>query len=181
MRQIPKHILWQGQSLKKSTSSVVQPFKNALFCAVMYYYVRNVVAVLHQLCVQSYIVFLLLYLQFALGLLHEYDLDTLVEEMSSVSEKWKAIGQKLFNPLHDDYLTHNTSCSTSHDYMREMLKIWLQKYKTTTWRNIIVSLKNVQERQLADHLKAKYYPGELTTTTSSQFSLESHDGEDEMK
>ena len=129
-----------------------------------------------------YIVFLLLYLHFTLGRLRESDLDTLVEEMNSVSTKWESIGRKLLFADHE-YLTHiSTSYSTSRDCMREMLRkqLWLKQYVNTTWGRIIVALRSTGEPQLADNLKAKYLPGELTTTTSSHYSLESQHGENEM-
>ena len=136
---------------------------------------------LQQLCVHVYIVFLLLYLHFTLGLLRESDLDTLVEEMNSVSTKWESIGRELFfDPSDHKYLTDiRTSYSTSHDCMREMLRKWLREY-SATWGHIVVALRSTGELQLADNLKAKYIPGELTTTTSSQYSLESQHGENEM-
>ena len=136
---------------------------------------------LQQLCVHVYIVFLLLYLHFALGQLRLYDLDTLVEEMSGVNTKWESIGRELGVSR---YLTDiRTSYSTSRDCMREMLRKWLQAYGgtfTTTWGHIIVAVQSAGDPQLADSLKAKYIPGELTTTTSSQYSLESQHGENEM-
>ena len=137
---------------------------------------------LQQLCVHVYIVFLLLYLHFPIGLLRESDLDTLVEEMSSVSTKWESIGRELYLDSSDNkYLTDiRTSYSTSHDCMREMLRKRLQVYDINTWGRIIVALRSTGEPQLADTLKAKYIPGELTTTTSSQYSLESQHGENEM-
>ena len=117
-----------------------------------------------MLCVQVYILFLL-YLDFALGEVYESDLDTLVEEMSSVSEKWETIGRELTSDL--KHLTDiRILYSTSHDCMREMLRKRLQVYFTTTWGRIIVALRKAGESQQADHLKAKYIPGELKTTTT---------------
>ena len=43
----------------------------------------------------------------------------------------------------------------------------------TTWGKITAALRKAGEPHLADNLKAKYIPSELTTTTSSQYSLES--------
>ena len=129
---------------------------------------------LQQLCVHVYIVFLLMYLHFALGELRETDLDTLVEEMSSVSGKWESIGRELFVSSDLKYLTDiHTSYSTSRDCMREMLRKWLWEYGGITWGDIIHAIRSVGEPEVAIHLKAKYIPGELTTTTSSQYSLES--------
>ena len=135
---------------------------------------------LQQLCVHVYIVFLLLYLHFTLGVLSESDLDTLMEEMNSVSTKWESIGRELFISSDHKYLTDiRTSYSTSRECMREMLRKWLWEYGAT-WGQIIIALRSAGVPQLADSLKAKYLPGELTTTTSSQYSLESQHGENEM-
>ena len=113
-----------------------------------------------------YTAFLLLYLLFALGQLQISDLDILMEEISSVSEKWESIGQGLFNSSDHKYLTDIcTSYSTFHRRMREVLRKWLQtSYYFHSWGTITHSLRNAGETQLADKLKAKYIPGELTTT-----------------
>ena len=140
-------------------------FSNAQFHVVMYYSCYQCCCVA-ALRVHVYIVFLLLYLHFTLGLLTESDLDTLVEEMSSVNTKWESIGQGIFHSSDHEYLTDiHTSYSTSHDCMREMLRKWLQVYGTTTWGRIIRALRSAGEPKVADNLKAKYIPGELTTTT----------------
>ena len=95
--------------------------------------------------------------------------------MSSVRENWETIGREVFTSYPSDlrYLTDiRTSYSTSHECMREMLKKWWQNsFYDHSWRRIIRSLRRAGEPQLADNLKAKYIPGELTTT--SQYSLES--------
>ena len=98
-----------------------------------------------------------------------------MEELKGVEEKWESIGREVFKSVWKDYPTDiRTSHSTSHECMREVLRKRLQDpiYKTT-WVNIIVAVRSAGEAQLADNLKAKYIPGELTTTTSSQYSLES--------
>ena len=156
-------------------------FMQSQFCLSCIIHVINV-AVLQQLCVHVYIVLLLLYLHFTLGQLYESDLDTLVEEMSSVSTKWESIGRKLFVPPDHQHLTDiRTSYSTSHDCMREMLRYWLHDLGYIhTWGHIIRALRSTGEPQLADTLKAKYIPGELTITPSSQYSLECQHGENEM-
>lgn len=107
------------------------------------------------------------YLHITLGLLHESDLDALVEEMSSVSTKWESIGQEL--GVYKGYRTHiRNSYSTSHDCMREMLRKWLQDtLRSHNWERIILAVRRTGEPQLADNLKAKHIPGELTTTTPS--------------
>ena len=124
----------------------------------------------------------LLYVHFTLGELTESDLDTLVEEMSSVSTKWESIGRKLITSEDSKYLTDiRTSYNTSCDCMREMIVKWLQNsFYSHSWRRIIVALRSTGELQHANNLKAKYIPGELTTTTSSQCSLEFQHGENEM-
>ena len=66
------------------------------------------------------------------------------------------------------------------DCLREVVWRRLQSAYTTTWGTITDAMRKANEPQLADNLKAKYYPGELTTTTSSQYSLESQHGENEM-
>ena len=116
---------------------------------------------LQQLCVHVYIVFLLLYLHFTLGELRLSDLDTLVEEMSSVSTKWERIGRELGQ---SQYLTDiRTSYSSSHDCMREMLRKWLQDpLYAHNWGRILFALRKAGVPQLAGNLKAKYIPGELT-------------------
>ena len=97
-----------------------------------------------------------------------------MEELRGVEEKWESIGREVFTRALNDYPTDiRTSHNTSHDCMREVLRKWLQDPFYTTWGHIIVALRSAGEPQLADLLKAKYIPGELTTTTSSQYSLES--------
>ena len=90
-----------------------------------------------------------------------------MEELRGVEEKWWLIGRELPRGNVDNITySDNTEC------LREVFRRWLQ-YISTTWKYIIVALRRAGEPQLADHLKAKYIPGELTTTTSSQYSLES--------
>ena len=109
-----------------------------------------------------------------------------MEEISAVCGKWESIGQEL--GIKVEYLTEiHTSYSTSHDQMREMLSRWLNRKAgpytvfvvSATWSRIIVALRKANEPQLANNLKANYIPGELTTT-SSQYSLESQHGENEV-
>ena len=141
-------------------------------------YIINAVAVLQQLCVHMCIVFLLLYLHFTLGLLHESDLGTLMEEMSNISTKWESVGRELFNRSDHKYLTNiYTSYITSYDCMREVLRKWLQiNYYFHSWGTITHALRNAGESQVADNLKAKYIPGELTTIILTQYSLQSQHG-----
>ena len=115
-----------------------------------------------------------MYLHFALGALRESDLELVVEELRGVEKKWESIGREVFKSTPNSYPTDiHTSHSTSHDCMKEVLKRRLQDPWPITWRHIIVAVRKAGEANLADNLKAKYIPGELTTTTSSQYSLES--------
>ena len=100
-------------------------------------------------------------------MLGESDLELVAEELRGVEEKWRLIGREL--PLGK---VDNITYPDSTDCLREVFKRWLQ-YAGTTWGHIIVAVRKAGEAQLADNLKAKYIPGELTTTTSSQYSLES--------
>ena len=95
-----------------------------------------------------------------------------MEELRGVEEKWRLIGRGLGRGVDDITYPDPTDC------LREVVRRRLQFI--TTWAHIIAVLKSTGEPQLADNLKAKYYPGELTTTTSSQYSLESQHGENEM-
>ena len=108
-----------------------------------------------------------MYLHFALGELRKSDLELVVEELRGVEEKWRHIGRDLGMRVDDITYPHLTDC------LREVVRRRLQRYLITTWGDIIIALRSTGEAQLADNLKAKYIPGELTTTTSSQYSLES--------
>ena len=89
-----------------------------------------------------------------------------MEELRGVEEKWRLIGRKLGVWGVDDIRYPDST-----DCLREVVRGELSPY--TTWGNIIAALRKAGEPHLADNLKAKYIPGELTTTTSSQYSLES--------
>ena len=116
----------------------------------------------------------MLHLHFDLGQLGESDLELVMEALRGVEEKWESIGREVFTSAFYNYPTDiRTSHSTSHECMREVLRKRLQDPYSTTWGTIIVTLRSAGEAYLADSLKAKYIPGELTTTTSSQYSLES--------
>ena len=110
-----------------------------------------------------------------------------MEISAAVCGKWEIIGQEL--GMQKDYLTEiHTSYTTTHDRLREMLSRWLNCEAgpstvfayPATWKRIIGALRKANEPQVADSLKAKYIPGKLTTTTSSQYSLQSQHGENEM-
>ena len=108
----------------------------------------------------------MVYLHFALDKLRESDLELVMEELRGVEEKWRFIGRELGVRRVDDITYPNST-----DCLREVFRRRLQYI--TYWTRIIVALRKVGEAHLADNLKAKYIPGELTTTTSSQYSLES--------
>ena len=118
------------------------------------------------------------------GSLSASDLDTLMEEISTVCGKWENIGRQF--GMEEEYLTEiHTSHSTSHDRLKEMLSRRLNNMAgrhivfeyAVTWGGVIVALRRANEPQVADNLKAKYIPGELTITSSSQYSLESQNEE----
>ena len=100
------------------------------------------------------------------------DLELVMEELRGVEEKWRVIGRELGERVDDIMYPDQTDC------LREVVRRGL--WYITTWRHIIDALRKANEPQLADNLKAKYIPGELTATTSSQYSLESQHGENEM-
>ena len=89
-----------------------------------------------------------------------------MEELRGVEEKWRLIGRELHVRVDDITYPDSTDC------LREVVRREL-KSMFTTWGKIIVALRKAGEPHLADNLKAKYIHGELTTTTSSQYSLES--------
>ena len=96
-----------------------------------------------------------------------------MEELRGVEEKWRVIGRELGVRVDDITYPDPTDC------LREVVRRRFSGF-ITTWGDIIVALREANEPQLADNLKAKYIPGQLTTTTSSQYSLESQHGENEM-
>ena len=91
-----------------------------------------------------------------------------MEELRGVEEKWRLIGRELPGVRVDDITYPDPT-----DCLREVVRRKLQPSYVTTWVHIIVALRKVNETNIADNLKAKYIPGELTNTTSSQYSLES--------
>ena len=90
-----------------------------------------------------------------------------MEELRGVEEKWRLIGRELIRRGVDDIM-----CPDPTDCLREVVRREL-KSMFTTWGKITAALRKAGEPHLADNLKAKYIPSELTTTTSSQYSLES--------
>ena len=109
-----------------------------------------------------------MYLHFALGELGESDLELVTEELRGVEEKWRLIGRKLGVRGVD-----NITYLDPTDCLRKVVRRELKSVFTTTWVKIIVAVRKAGESHLADNLKVKYIPGELKTTTSSQYSLES--------
>ena len=96
-----------------------------------------------------------------------------MEELRGAEEKWWLIMREL------DVRVDDITSPDSTDCLREVVRRWLHlgvytSQNFTSWTTIIRLLRVVEESTLADNLKAKYIPGELTTTTSSQYSLESH-------
>ena len=96
-----------------------------------------------------------LYLHFALGFLHESDLDVLVEELSPVNSKWKEIGRELYVGVDGVKASHPS------DVLREVLRRWLTGI-ARPWHDVLRALRRVGEEHLASELKVKY--GELSTT-----------------
>ena len=91
-----------------------------------------------------------------------------MEELRGVEEKWRFIGRELGVRKVDDIRYRDPT-----DCLRKVVRRKLEYILATTWGDIINALRKAGEPQVADHLKAKYIPGELTATTSSQYSLES--------
>ena len=115
------------------------------------------------------------------------DLKLVMEELRGVEEKWEQVGRELCQQTKSFYDLYDYSpgdirrrCSAAVDCLRETISQWLKCAYMPTWGTIIVAVRTTGEPQLANSLKAKYYPGELTTTTSSQYSLESQHSENEM-
>ena len=90
-----------------------------------------------------------------------------MDELRGVEEKWRLIGRELIGMRVENIMYRNST-----DCLKVVVRNRLQRY-ITSWGDIIVAVRKAGEPQLADHLKAKYIPSELTTTTSSQYSLES--------
>ena len=117
------------------------------------------------LCVHMDIVFLLLYLHFAIGLLEESDLDMVVSELDAVSSKWYTLGQELIHEPDHHYLDsiHTQHPQNPKNGLRKMINRRMD-YHYTTWSDIAAGLRSSGDSQLADHLETKYCSSELTTT-----------------
>ena len=91
-----------------------------------------------------------------------------MEELRRVEEKWTLIGRALGVEVDNIMYLDLTDC------LREVVRRKLQTFYPISWKVILGALKSANEPQVADNLKAKYTPGELTTTTPKQH------GENEM-
>ena len=89
-------------------------------------------------------------------------LDLLVQELTSVSDKWQDIGEEL--GVEQDSLDYiRTKHSDPGDCLREVLRSWLPSC-AATWKHIVAVLRTprIGDSHLADHLEAKYCSSELT-------------------
>ena len=105
-----------------------------------------------------------IYLNFAIGLLEESDLDVVASELNAVSSKWYTLGKEL---LAEHNHHHLDSIRTQHSQnpeigLRQMLR--MRMAYVTTWNDITAGLRSSGDSQLADLLETKYCSGELTTT-----------------
>ena len=113
------------------------------------------------LCVHMNIVFLLLYLHIAVGVLEKSDLDMVASELDAVASKWYTLGQNLLtgrdlNSIH----TQNPKIG-----LRKVLSERTGYYLYgLTWKDIIEGVRSSGDSQLADHLETKYCSSEFTTT-----------------
>ena len=89
-----------------------------------------------------------------------------------MSGKWESLGQQFGIP--SPCLGRiRTRYPNPADGMKELIKVWLQQdyHKFSwrgllTWSHVVLALKSpeVGESQLGEHLKQKYFPGELFDT-----------------
>ena len=96
-------------------------------------------------------------------MLYDSDLELVVKELSTVSEKWRLIGEEIYGVVR----AYDIRYPDTIDCLRELFKRKLQY--TNTWKRIIAALRRIDESTLADRLQEKYYPGQLV-------SKPSHDG-----
>ena len=117
------------------------------------------------LCVHMNIVFLLLHLHFAIGVLERSDLDVVASELDAVSSKWYTLGKELLSTYrHNELDFIRTQHSQNPEIgLRQMLHRRMY-YHYTTWMDIVRGLKSSGDSQLADHLETKFCSSELTTT-----------------
>lgn len=95
---------------------------------------------------------LLMYFHFV-GPLYEEDLDVLVEALSPVQSKWKALGQIL--GVSKEQLETFQPHTMPADGLRKMLELWLPT-GNVDWGHVLDALKIVGEECLCSELKAKY-------------------------
>ena len=127
------------------------------------------------LCVYMNIVFLLLYLHFAIGVLEESDVDAIATELDAISSKWYTLGKYFELP---DYQLEHIHTQYSHDEkfcLREVISERMYYY-SPTWTGIIAGVRSLGDSQLADHLETKYCSSELTphNSTALQYKKRLH-------
>jgi len=117
------------------------------------------------LCVHMSIVFLLLYLHFAIGLLEKSDMDVVASELDAVSSKWYTLGKELLHKLYHEDLDsiHTQHPRNPKGGLRQMIKRTMV-YHYITWSDIAAGVRSLGDSKLADHLETKYCSSELTTT-----------------
>ena len=110
------------------------------------------------------IVFLLLHLHFAIGVLEESDLDMVASKLDAVSSKWYTLGKELLptNDHRDLDSIHTQHQQNPNIGLRKMLH--KRMVYPTTWTDIIAGVRILGDSQLADNLETKYCSSELTTT-----------------
>ena len=87
-------------------------------------------------------------------MLRESHLGVIVNELSTVSAKWRNFGIELGLPPHPCSLHPPAS-------LEEFLRYWLRLNRPKTWSHIVLALKSPRmgESQLGDNLRQKYLPG----------------------
>ena len=123
----------------------------------------NLCAVKQQLITTKYsFLFCFVLFYFALDSLGMSHLDSLVQELSAVCDKWQYIGEELgVHQFSLDYISANFS--DPGDCLREVLRRWLPSC-AATWKHIVAVLRTprIGDSHLAEHLEAKYYSSEQT-------------------
>ena len=102
------------------------------------------------------------FVYFTLDLLGMSHLDLLVEELTTVCEKWQYIEEELgVEQSLPSYYRHNYS--DHGDCLRKVLRQRLRMF-ATSWKDIIAVLRTprIGESHLADHLDVKYCSSKLT-------------------
>ena len=103
------------------------------------------------------IVFLSLYLHFAIGLLEKSDLDVIASELDAISSKWYTLGLELLAERYHHRLDsiRTILLQNAKDGLGQMLRMRMCYYPTT-WMDIIAGVRSSGDSQLADHLETKY-------------------------